>query len=161
MGAIRVRSVPQRRAPPVRVPGVRVSAPIGEEISRRGFRRWYERQLIESHAYLVTAFLALILLLAGFEAMDTLRGSPVYYLSVVGVAAGAGVLMWVAWQRFIVLLARAELFAEAAGCPRCQAWGKFDVLAAEAVSTDDPPEAGRPHWLRVRCRKCGEDWRLG
>lgn len=134
---------------------------ISEEIRRRGFRRWYERQLIESHAYLVTAFLSLILLLAGFEAMDALRGSPMYYVAVVGVAAGAGTLMWVAWQRFMVLLARAELFAESAGCPRCKAWGKFDVLAAEPLSADDPPEAGRPHWVRVRCRKCGEQWRLG
>jgi len=134
---------------------------ISEEIRRRGFRRWYERQLIESHAYLVTAFLSLILLLAGFEAMDALRGSPGYYVAVVGVAAAAGVVMWVAWRRFTVLLARAELFAESAGCPRCQAWGKFDVLTAETVGADDPPEAGRPHWVRVRCRKCGEQWRLG
>lgn len=136
-------------------------AGVGEQIKRRGFRRWYERQLIESHAYLVTAFLALILLLSGFEAMEALRGSPAYYLSVIGIAAAAGVLMWVSWQRFTVLLARAELFAEGAACPRCKAWGKFDVLAAEAVGADDPPEAGRPHWLRVRCLKCGEDWRLG
>jgi len=134
---------------------------IGEEIRRRGFRRWYERQLIESHAYLVTAFLSLILLLAGFEAMDELRGSTVYYLAVVAVAAAAGTLMWVAWQRFTALLARAELFAESAGCPRCQAWGRFEVLAAEEVGGDDPPEAGRPRWLRVRCRRCGEQWRLG
>jgi hypothetical protein len=134
---------------------------IGAEIRRRGFRRWYERQLVESHAYLVTAFLSLILLLAGFEAMDELRGSPLYYLAVVGVAAAAGVLTWVAWRRFIVLLGRAELFAESAGCPGCQAWGKFDVLDAEPAGADDPPEAGRPHWVRVRCRKCGEQWRLG
>jgi hypothetical protein len=137
------------------------AARIGEEIRRRGFRRWYERQLIESHAYLVTAFLALILLLAGFEAMGELRGSPVYYAAIIGIAAGAGVLMWVAWQRFSVLLARAELFAESAACPRCRAWGKFEVLAAEAVADDDPPEAGRPHWLRVRCKRCAEQWRVG
>lgn len=134
---------------------------IGKEIQRRGFRRWYERQLIESHAYLLTAFLALILLLAGFEAMDEMRGSPVYYLAIVGVAAASGTLMWVAWQRFIVLLARAELFAGSAACPGCRTWGRFEVLAAEATTADDPPEAGRPHWLSVRCRKCGKQWRLG
>jgi hypothetical protein len=134
---------------------------IGEEIQRRGFRRWYERQLIESHAYLVTAFLALILLLAGFEAMGSMRGSPVYYVAIVGIAAAAGTLTWVAWQRFMVLLARAELFANAASCPRCQTWGRFEVLSAEAAETDDPPEAGRPHWLRVRCRACAEQWRIG
>ena len=134
---------------------------IGNDIRRRGFRRWYERQLVESFAYMATAFLALILLLAGFESMDVLRGSPLFYLAVIGAAGASGMLMWVAWQRFTVLLARAELFAESATCPRCKAWGKFEVLAGETVDADEPLEAGRPHWLRVRCRKCGEDWRLG
>jgi hypothetical protein len=134
---------------------------IGEEIRRRGFRRWYERQLIESFAYMVTAFLSLILLLAGFEAMGVLRGSPVYYLAVFAAAAAAGMLMWVSWKRFTVLLARAELFANSAECPGCKRWGSFEVLAAESTDADDPPEAGRPHWLRVRCRRCAEQWRLG
>ena len=133
----------------------------GRAATRSPNRRWYERQLFENHAYLVTAFLSLILLLAGFEAMDELRGSTVYYLAVVAVAAATGTLMWVAWQRFCVPLVRAELFAESAGCPCCQAWGRFDVLAAEETGGGDPPEAGRPHWLRVRCRRCGEQWRLG
>jgi ribosomal protein S27E len=35
------------------------------------------------------------------------------------------------------------------------------VIGAEAASDDDPVEAGRPHWIRVKCRKCGHDWRLG
>jgi hypothetical protein len=34
---------------------------VTEYIHRYGFRRWYERQLIESHAYLALAFVALIL----------------------------------------------------------------------------------------------------
>jgi hypothetical protein len=134
---------------------------IGEEIRKRGFRRWYERQLIEGHAYLVTAFLALILLLAGFEAMGVLRGSPAYHVAVVGASAAAGTLMWVSMRRFVALLARAELFANAAECPRCKAWGKFDVLAADAAGADEPPEAARPTWVFVCCRKCGERWRLG
>jgi hypothetical protein len=137
------------------------STQIAEQIRKRGFRRWYERQLIESHAYLLTSFLALILLLAGYEALGALRGSPNYYFALVGVSAGAGTLTWVAWKRFTVLLARAELFASSAACPGCQAWGAIEVIAAESASRDDPPEAGRPHWLRVRCRKCGEQWRMG
>jgi len=134
---------------------------IGQEIRKRGFRRWYERQLIESHAYLVTAFLALILLLAGYEAMGVLRGSPLYHVALFGASAAAGTLMWVSWRRFIALLARAELFAGGAACPRCKAWGKFDVLAADADGTDEPPEAARPNWVSVRCRSCSERWRLG
>jgi hypothetical protein len=134
---------------------------IADDIRRLGFRRWYERQLIESHAYLVTAFLALILLLAGMEALGYLRGSPLYYVAVIGVAAGAGTLTIIAWRRFNVLLMRAEQFANGATCDQCATWGRFDVLSAEPVSVDDPVEAGRPHWVVVRCRQCGHEWRLG
>lgn len=134
---------------------------VAEEIRRLGFRRWYERQLVVSHGYLVVAFLALILLLAGIEGMDYLRRSVGFYLLVAVGAAAAGTLMFVAWRRFNVLLARAERFAESAECPRCKAWGKFRVIAAERAEDDDPPEAGRPHWLRVRCQRCGHCWDLG
>ncbi len=134
---------------------------VGEEIRRLGFRRWYERQLVVSHGYLVAAFLALIVLLAGIEGMGYVRRSAGFYLLVAVGAAAAGTLMFVAWRRFNVLLARAERFAEGAECPRCKTWGKFRVIAAEATAADDPPEAGRPHWVRVRCNACGEQWRLG
>lgn len=132
-----------------------------DDIRRLGFRRWYERQLIESHAYLVIAFLALILLLAGYEGLDFAKRSPVFYLMVLLVAAGAGVFAVVGWRRFRVLLEQAETFASGATCPGCAAWGKFEVLAEEASTADDPPEAGRPHWLKVRCRQCSRDWRIG
>ena len=69
-------------------------------------------------------------------------------------------LTLVAWRRFNVLLARAEHFAEAATCPQCKTWGKFKVVAQESSDADDPPEAGRPHWLKVRCRQCEAEWRL-
>lgn len=132
-----------------------------EQIRRLGFRRWYERQLIECHAYLVAAFLALILLLAGFEGLDLVKRSPAFYLMALVIAAGAGVLAVVGVRRFQVLLGRAETFASAATCAECSVWGKFEVLAEEGSSPDDPPEAGRPHWLRVRCKQCGHAWRIG
>ncbi len=134
---------------------------VAEAIRRHGFRRWYERQLIESHAYLVTAFLALILLMAGIESFELLRGSPLHYVIALVMAAAAGMLTFVAWRRFVTLLGRAEQFAAAAACPRCQSWGRFDVIGAERADPDDPVEAGRPHWLRVCCRKCGDQWRVG
>lgn len=134
---------------------------VGDDIRRLGFRRWYERQLLESHAYLVTAFLALILLLAGIEGMELTRRSPLVYGAIVFGTAAAGVLTYIGWRRFNALMARAELFAEGAGCPECKAWGQFDVLAEERAAADDPPESGRPHWLRVKCRQCGRQWRIG
>ena len=38
-----------------------------EGIRKLGFRRWYERQLIEGHAYLVTCFLCVIMIAACAE----------------------------------------------------------------------------------------------
>ena len=133
---------------------------VAEDIRRLGFRRWYERQLIESFAYLVTAFLAIIFLLAGYESLGQLRGTPLLYLAIFVGAAAAGVLAFVAWRRFSVLLARAEQFANAAECAGCKAWGRFEVVGAEAASDDAPVESGRPHWLLVRCRRCGHGWKL-
>ena len=128
-------------------------------IERYGFRRWYERQLIESHAYLALGFVALILLLSGLELLGNVEAG-IRYLFILITAAAGGTLLVVAWRRFGVLLARAEHFGEAATCPQCKAWGKFKVLAQEASSADDPPEAGRPHWLRVQCTRCEAVWKL-
>ncbi len=128
-------------------------------IERYGFRRWYERQLIESHAYLALGFVALILLLSGMELLGDTQ-SAFRYLLVLMTAAAGGMVLLVAWRRFIALLVRAEHFGEAATCPQCRSWGKFRVLAQESSSAEHPPEAGRPHWLKVRCRQCEAEWRL-
>lgn len=128
-------------------------------IERHGFRRWYERQLIESHAYLALGFVALILLLSGLELLSDVEAGIRYLVILIAAAAG-GTLLVVAWRRFGVLLARAEHFAEAATCPQCKAWGKFKVLAQEASNANEPPEAGRPHWLSVRCTRCETVWKL-
>jgi hypothetical protein len=127
-------------------------------IERHGFRRWYERQLIESHAYLALGFVALIFLLSGLELLSHAEAGMRYVIVVT--AAAGGMLLVVAWRRFGVLLSRAEHFAEAATCPQCKAWGKFKVLAQESASSYDPPEAGRPHWLSVRCTQCDAVWKL-
>lgn len=135
--------------------------PTADAIRRLGFRRWYERQLIESHLYLVGAFLALILLLAGIEGLDFVKRSPDEYFGLLTMAAAAGVLAFVGWRRFAALLRRAESFASGATCPQCKVWGRFVVLAEERSGPDDPPEAGRPSWLRVQCRQCACGWKIG
>lgn len=130
-----------------------------EYVRRHGFRRWYERQLTEAFVYLAMGFLALIMLLAGAEVLSDAKAG-LGYLSTLLMAALGGILLVVAWRRFNTLLNRAERFAEAATCPDCQTWGKFRVLSQESATEEDPPEAGRPHWLRVQCAHCGKEWRL-
>ena len=85
-------------------------------IQRYGFRRWYERQLYESHAYLALGFIALITMMGSMEVLGDTEGG-LRYAVVLATAAAGGILMLVAWRRFTALLARAEHFAEAATCP--------------------------------------------
>src|SRR5690348_13806538 len=42
---------------------------LAEGVRRVGFRKWYERELLTSHAHMVLAFLAVIGMLGSFEAM--------------------------------------------------------------------------------------------
>jgi hypothetical protein len=44
---------------------------LAEGIKKVGFRRWYERQLIESHAYLITGLLSSILVLGSIESLSS------------------------------------------------------------------------------------------
>ncbi len=62
---------------------------VAEYIHRHGFRRWYERQLIESHAYLALAFVALILLLSGIEVLGGGTGGLLYVSMLAAAAAAA------------------------------------------------------------------------
>lgn len=87
--------------------------------------------------------------------------SALQFAGILFAAALGGTLMLVAWRRFTVLLTRAEQFGELATCKQCNAWGKFRVLGQERALDDDPPEAGKPRWLRVCCTRCGNQWRLG
>lgn len=41
--------------------------PLAEGIRRFGFRKWYERELLSSHAHMLLALLSTIALLASFE----------------------------------------------------------------------------------------------
>jgi hypothetical protein len=61
-----------------------------EGIRRHGFRKWYERPLVESHLFLVTAVLALVATLA-----------------------------WFSWRRYAALRMLAEHVGHQAQCPAC------------------------------------------
>jgi hypothetical protein len=131
-------------------------------IRRLGFRRWYERELIKSHAALVTCLLAGITVAAMMESLVASTGWT--FASSLAVAFAAGAIGWLSWRSYITILQRAEFYGERSSCPGCNAYGRFEVLAtgldrdpgrvADAVA---PLEAA---WLRVQCRMCGRAWRM-
>ena len=131
-------------------------------IRKHGFRKWYERQLIESHAALVTCLLCGITLAALIEQITLIR-LDMASLSLIGVALGAIVLGGLSWRHYITVLERAERYGERSACPQCHVYGRFEVLATGLDELGPAARAVAPleaAWIRVRCRSCSTEWRL-
>jgi hypothetical protein len=111
---------------------------------RIGFRKWYERQLLSSHAHMVLAFLSVVALLGSMEAFRTAQGDA-RFANVLFVVVCAAVGGW-AMRRYLFLLMRAEHAANQASCPDCGDYGRFKVVSHRIGEID------------VRCRKCARDW---
>lgn len=120
-------------------------------IRKLGFRRWYERQLIESHAWFITSFLCLILALACAEDLGLKAGGakPLIMLAIIAGAAALGVL---ALRRYRQLLDRAEYIAEQTTCARCATYGRIQVVGGGSETQE------LRVWMRVQCRHCGNQW---
>ena len=69
-------------------------------IRKLGFRRWYERQLIESHVYLVTGFLSMIMVFACFEDFS-LRAPGIKPFLMLALIMGGAVLCAVSLWRYL------------------------------------------------------------
>lgn len=133
---------------------------LAEGIRRIGFERWYERQLMEAHLYLVTTFLCLILVTALLEGLSLRAGGGVEpFARLFGVLAGGYVGVW-ALARYGELLRFAENAAGQSVCGQCAAYGRLELSGRDAQRTMNRGrrrEAGSPP-LGVRCRKCGHEW---
>jgi hypothetical protein len=116
-------------------------------IARLGFRKWYERRLIEAHAWLVTALLCAIYVEASLEGFSFKGPALLWMGSAAGMFVG-GLIVWHGLRRYFALLVEAERFSTQSTCARCKAYGSFDVLNH------------RPHF-DVRCRKCRSEWCMG
>lgn len=123
-------------------------------IGARGFRRWYERQLVVSFACLTTGVLSLIMMTIALEMVE-FRSSASGLVALVGIALAGGMLCVFAWRQFHLLLFRAEHLAEQAVCGQCKVYGRFTVFGSR-----DVPDAPAGCSLDVRCRGCGNEWTI-
>src|SRR6187397_1575791 len=104
----------------------------GGRIGRLGFARWYERRLIEGHAWFVSGFLCMIAIAACFEELS-FRGSVgrlLLYMAVVAVAFIIGIYGLVRYQKILV---EAEDLGEHATCRACGAYARFSLISASDV----------------------------
>ena len=136
---------------PSRARTTRGNASVGATIGERGFRRWYERQLIDGFLHMITGVLALIMMFIALEELE-FRATPAGLLALVSIAVVGGGLCIVSWRKFHWLLARSEYVAQQATCSQCQTYGRFAVL-----SSRDAVEGPAGCSIDVRCRSCGKE----
>jgi hypothetical protein len=136
---------------------------LAEGIRRIGFARWYERQLIESHLYLVSSFLSLVVVLACLEGLSLRMPAWETALRLAAMIAGIGASVWTL-KRYLAMLDSAVRAAEHSVCSQCSAYGLLEVMGAGLLARREGAEdrAGAPvSALAVRCRKCGHEWMIG
>jgi ABC-type nickel/cobalt efflux system permease component RcnA len=126
---------------------------IPANIRKRGFAKWYERELLRSHSHLVLLLLCALAALGAAEAYSQPGSNRVLMVASLLVAAGVGV--W-AVRRYLFHLARAEYVANQATCPACQSYARWKVQAEQAGDE----KAGEPPAMEVCCRKCSHRWRI-
>ena len=114
-----------------------------DSIRRLGFSRWYERRLIEAHAWFVSAFFCMVAIAACMEELS-FRGSLGRLLLYTLIVLGSVVIGAYGLVRYHKILFEAETFGEHATCEACGAYARFKVLTGS----------------QVRCRKCNHEWRL-
>lgn len=125
---------------------------LADGIRRVGFRTWYERELLSSHAHMVLALLSVVAMLASFEAF---RGaSPMEKLvNTAFVLVCAAIALW-SLRRYLFLLMHAEEMANQANCSQCQAYGQLQLQ--DLQDRRDLTGALVP----VCCKRCGFRWNL-
>jgi hypothetical protein len=134
---------------------------LSEGIRKIGFRRWYERQLIEAHLFLISGFLCLIMVIASFEGFNQPMPAWEKLVRFAAVIAGSAVCLW-AWRRFLLMLSLAEHVSERSVCGKCAVYGGLDLSSvgvSRAQRRSEDGEGVLPA-VGVRCRKCGHEWTI-
>jgi hypothetical protein len=157
--------VRRARTIPVVDPGV-PAMELSKEVGKRGFRSWYERQLIASHLYLTACILA-ALGVAVFIGAYRSAGGAAHGLVMLLAGFVSGIIAIHAWQQYRSMMTRAQRLADKATCAKCGTYGRLGVTDASRIahpvyddrgvrSADDADAA----WLRVECKGCGHTWTI-
>jgi predicted Zn finger-like uncharacterized protein len=122
---------------------------LEDGIRKRGFRKWYERELVRSHAHLVLTFVCAVGLMASFELHDRMAPWAVPLWNAAAIVLLALVGLW-SLRRYLYLLQHAEAVANQAVCPRCQTYARFKLVPHPLPHTHEQ--------VQVRCGKCEHEW---
>jgi hypothetical protein len=132
---------------------------LSEGIRKIGFRRWYERQLVESHLYFVSSLLCLVAVLASLEGFSLRTPWWETILRFAVIAAGSFVFIWTLC-RYLLMLRFAQQAAGRSVCEKCAAYGAFELIGVTRYHTPQDGVEEVAESVDVRCRKCGHQWTL-
>jgi predicted Zn finger-like uncharacterized protein len=124
---------------------------LSDGIRRLGFRKWYERELLKSHAHLVLTFLSAVAVLGAFEAAMQIGTLADRLTNTAAIVIAGGIGVW-ALRRYLYLLMHAEHVAHQADCPHCGVYARFRLVEGTTAVT-----AGA---VTVRCRDCAHQWAI-
>lgn len=122
---------------------------LADGIRKHGFRKWYERELLQSHAHLALTFCCAIGLFAAFEALTYVQSWTDRVIDMFAILACGAIGLW-ALRRYLFLLSHAEAVANQADCPACETYARFKIVHAHAEGTV----------VSVRCSKCTHEWTI-
>lgn len=122
---------------------------LADGIRRLGFRKWYERELLRGHAHLVLVLLCALGVMMAVEAVFRYRSAADQAFDIASVVLCTATGAW-ALRRYLRLLLRAEALAHQADCPACKAYGRLELVSADAEGDS----------VSVRCRKCAQEWQI-
>jgi hypothetical protein len=125
------------------------SMKLADGIRKHGFRKWYERELLQSHAHMVLTFLCSIGIVGAFEGMGRFRAAADQVNNLIAIVLCTAIGIW-ALRRYLRLLSAAEAIANQADCPQCETYGRFTLVNEDRRSGE----------VEVRCRKCERQWRI-
>lgn len=123
---------------------------LAEGIRKHGFRKWYERELMQSHLHMLLLLFCTIGLLGAFEVFSRAATVADQLSTVLSVLLCIGIGVW-SMRRYLYLLLHAEKVANQAVCSQCQTYGRLSV-----VREDVPAQS-----VNVRCTRCGHGWPIG
>jgi predicted Zn finger-like uncharacterized protein len=122
---------------------------LADGIRKHGFRKWYERELLQSHAHLVLTFMCTIGIFAAFEAASKFQSWTDRLTDVFAILLCCATGVW-ALRRYLFLLTHAEAVAHQADCPACDTYARFKIVHAHTEGSV----------VSVRCKQCEHEWTI-
>jgi hypothetical protein len=119
-------------------------------LRRLGFRKWYERELMKSHAHLTLTFLCMVGLIGAFDAAMQFRNLPDQLIDAVAILSSGAIGIW-ALRRYLFLLMHAEHVANQADCPQCGVYARFRLVEGRGDTATG---------VKVCCRDCSHQWSI-